>query len=231
MSYFGQETLATLQLAWKERAVLFHLAKFGSFPGHLKMLFEQLLQNPTIQKIGRNVGGDVAKLIRDFSLTVEARGIIELGSFARNRGVIPDGRQSLSVIVQNTFNKTLSKDHLVRFSNWNGDLNGDQVAYALLDAYASLISYEKIVSLPDTNARLALEDCQVGTQVHYCPGGRPVLSGTVIAQTRKKVKVRVVEILMPAYNRAHTGETITVLPQTLKINAVQWQQIGIFLLN
>src|ERR1700683_757101 len=68
-------------------------------------------------------GGDLAKLARDFSVTVPPKrnkskeGVIELGALAKSQNVISNGNASLAAITAAMLHKNLSKD--THISQWS----------------------------------------------------------------------------------------------------------------
>jgi ribonuclease D len=86
-----------------------------------------------------NVGGDLAKLARDFAVTVppirnkSREGVVKLGALAKSRNVISNGKARLAAITAATLHKNLSKDACI--SEWSAtELSIVQRDYAVLDA-------------------------------------------------------------------------------------------------
>jgi hypothetical protein len=230
----GPGKVATLQLVWNDdRAVLLHLTKIfrsGSGPT-LKTLMKEFFEHPRIQKIGRNVTGDIGRMCRDYSISAIPTKLLELGAFARARGIVDDGRAGLSVIVKNCLRKELPKSYLVRFSNWEGTLSEAQKKYAILDAYAGLKVYEKAINVPDTEMPLRPQDCRLGLQVVFCPGGHSVAIGRILRLLRKKVVIQVDEVVMTAYRDVSVGCEKEVVTTLLRRLPVQWGNPGIVFIS
>ncbi|KAJ7478853.1 hypothetical protein B0H11DRAFT_1916536 [Mycena galericulata] len=100
-----------------------------------------ILQSSQIIKIGRNIGGDLAKLAREFpeyklppKVNKKLPGVIELGAFAKSKNAISEGTASLSAITAAILHADLSK--AARESPWNApSLSQVQKDYAALDAW------------------------------------------------------------------------------------------------
>ncbi|MFN9958058.1 MAG: hypothetical protein ACK55I_33560, partial [bacterium] len=107
-------TVCGLDVAWDFRAdgipnkaSLLHCA----FPDGSVYLFRLLLCGvppnlktflcePTGIFVGRQIGGDVAKLQRDFQLCIPRAHVVELGALAASRGVVPTGQAGLATICE-----------------------------------------------------------------------------------------------------------------------------------
>ena len=100
-----QGAVAIVQISGVDETLILQVGVMNAVPAALI----SLLANERIFKVGRNVGGDVAKLIRDFNLTVEAKSILELGKFSKTKGAIVNGKAGLAEIVLHVLGKTLSK--------------------------------------------------------------------------------------------------------------------------
>ena len=111
-----------------------------------------LLRSRQVIKVGRNVGGDLAKISRDFpdfQLLPREKGnlvrVIELGQLAARKNVISDGRASLATIAAATLHGYLSKE--CRSSEWsNPSLTDGQKEYVALDAYVALDIWEVLAA-------------------------------------------------------------------------------------
>jgi len=107
-----------------------------------------LMHSPQVVKIGKNVGGDLAKLARDFpQYKLPARvggklpGVVELGAFAKSKNAVPKGTASLSAITAAVLQANLSKDQ--RDSPWDAPtLTKAQIDYAALDAWVCLENWK-----------------------------------------------------------------------------------------
>ena len=109
----------------------------------------ELLVDPTVVKVGLNARGDAHKIRRDFNIPVE--GVLELREFARERvqpGKAPES-YSLAALVEWQLSHRLPKHASSRMSDWEAPkLTDDQVKYAALDGWASLLVFETLQILP-----------------------------------------------------------------------------------
>ena len=81
-----------------------------------------LFANPAITFVGRQVGGDIKKIMKDFLNSASAlRGAksLDLGPMARARGVVSSGVVRLDVLVELLLKQKLSKNASVRLSKWS----------------------------------------------------------------------------------------------------------------
>ena len=72
-----------------------------------------------IPVFGRNVGGDLAKIGRDFAMSTlhDESTRVELGKMAKDRAVVPSGSASMQELTKIVLEKHLDKSFQV--SNWN----------------------------------------------------------------------------------------------------------------
>ena len=72
-----------------------------------------------IPVVGRNVGGDLAKIGRDFAMSTlhDESTRVELGKMAKDRAAVPSGSVSLQELTKIVLEKRLDKSFQV--SNWN----------------------------------------------------------------------------------------------------------------
>ena len=131
---------ALIQLACFTAVYLLRVHLLKILPGSLKTI----LTSSQIVKIGRNVGGDYAKLSRDFpDFTPPPRhrgklvGVVELGAFAKAKNAVVNGNVSLATITAASLGLNLSKE--ARLSEWGApQLSEEQKHYAALDAWIAL---------------------------------------------------------------------------------------------
>ncbi|XP_068961031.1 bifunctional 3'-5' exonuclease/ATP-dependent helicase WRN [Petaurus breviceps papuanus] len=135
------DRVALVQLCVSEsKCYLFHVASMSVFPQGLKML----LENEAVKKAGMGMA-DQWKLLRDFD--VHLKGFVELASVA-NEKLRCEETWSLDGLVKHLFRKRLLKEQSVRCGRWEDfPLTEDQKKYAAIDAYASLIVYQKLEAL------------------------------------------------------------------------------------
>jgi hypothetical protein len=148
----GPGKLAVLQIAFKKTVLVLQLHCLKKLPPSIC----QLISHPNILKVGRQVGGDIAKLCRDWwpqskeQMKTFKNSILELGSYCKNKKVkvsrngasVLSGRASLADLVAAVLQKSLRKDETIRGSDWEMDkLSETQIEYAALDAWSSLEVY------------------------------------------------------------------------------------------
>ncbi|KAJ3101761.1 hypothetical protein HDU96_009863, partial [Phlyctochytrium bullatum] len=109
--------------------------------------FITFFEDERIKKVGRNVSGDIKRIIRD-KLTqrgvdsITVRGIIELGGFCKRRGLITYGGLSLQSIFCIVCQKSFPKDRETTLSNWSvARLTQKQINYVIWDTYAGFLIY------------------------------------------------------------------------------------------
>ncbi|KAJ3777917.1 hypothetical protein FB446DRAFT_699599 [Lentinula raphanica] len=120
---------------------------------HLPTVLKQLLCNPRILKVGRNVAIDLKYLEQATSSPANSFvGAVDLARLAKERLVIKCATMGLADLCACTLGKRLNKNVSERVSAlWeNETLTRTQIEYAALDAYASLRIYEQLmlISVP-----------------------------------------------------------------------------------
>ncbi|BDA48518.1 probable Werner syndrome ATP-dependent helicase homolog at N-terminal half [Coccomyxa sp. Obi] len=144
--------VALIQLALrpqggKYRVFLLHICHSGLTPTLLT-----ILRSPAVKKAGVGCCGDAQKLMRDFG--VECEGMVDLSEEANLRlcgpgsGRLPE-KWSLARLAAAVLSAEVEKDQGLRTSNWETwPLSLEQQHYAALDAFASLLLYQRIMALP-----------------------------------------------------------------------------------
>lgn len=133
------EPISLLQLSTKSHAFLFRLCKIG-MPDTLK----EFLEDPTIEKVGFNMGNDIGKLDSGFDVKLE--GAVDVLPLARKKLIA--ARFRLQDVVQEVLHKRLPKDS--RLTDWAApDLTESQRTYAAKDAFATLVLLPELLSKPD----------------------------------------------------------------------------------
>lgn len=161
--------------------LLLHVAKFPHFPQSLR----RFLGDPAIVKAGRNIGGDAAKIARDFPArgdfqeAVKVNSLLELGSSCAKRGLVPDGRVGLDKLCLEILSFQLPKPPGLRMSEWNKDLSEAHQKYAAADAWASLAIAQVVVNTPDPTIKLDESTAVVGLEVYVMIGDRRVATGVI----------------------------------------------------
>ncbi|KAJ3964645.1 hypothetical protein EV361DRAFT_873842 [Lentinula raphanica] len=117
----------------------------------LPTVLKQILSNPRILKVGRNVAIDL-KYLKQASSSPAGTfvGAINLAKLAKERLVIKCATMGLADLCACTLGKRLNKNVAERISAlWeNETLSKAQIEYAALDAYASLRIYEQLMLIP-----------------------------------------------------------------------------------
>lgn len=149
----AQRRTATIQLASKTIAVVFHLPSCcpsdGWKKGKLPPALKDLLETRAVKKVGLNIRGDSQKLQRDFGIRLG--GTVELLDLAKAAYPNDDhGSWTLQRLTYWVLRKVLSKDARVRFCDWEKKLSEEQKEYAARDAAAGLQIYHVLSALgPD----------------------------------------------------------------------------------
>ncbi|KAL3567727.1 hypothetical protein D5086_030378 [Populus alba] len=107
-----------------------------------------LLEDSKIVKVGIGIGGDCAKVFRDYNVSVKS---VEDLSYLANQKL--DGKPKtwgLQALAKILVCKELQKPNKIRLGNWQVDvLSKEQLQYAATDAFASWQLYQVLKSLPD----------------------------------------------------------------------------------
>jgi hypothetical protein len=213
----GPGPVSTIQLAFGNQVYVFHLpscatrAASSQLKGILPSSLTQILQRPDILLIGRQVGGDIAKLMRDYEVRITAERI-ELGSLARRKHAVKDGRSSLREISRAVLFLDIKKDQ--RLSDWSSALHQDQVTYAALDAYASLLIYQKLAHLVNVGEAVNSVNIRDGLYVSINVGTVLVGYGEILLRNEnnnKFVSIRILDIVAPGVRvKPKTGPPATL---------------------
>ncbi|XP_061491627.1 bifunctional 3'-5' exonuclease/ATP-dependent helicase WRN isoform X2 [Rhineura floridana] len=145
--------VALIQLCDSEKkCYLFHISSMSSIPLGLK----KLLKDNRIKKTGVGIEGDKWKLMRDFEIRLE--NLVDLADLANEKLKCKE-IWSLNNLVKHLFHKQLLKDKLVRCGDWEQfPLTEKQKLYAATDAYASLLIYQKLMSISsDQQMQISVE--------------------------------------------------------------------------
>lgn len=185
----GSGKTATLQFAYKKNDDQVH-CNVIQLAKNLKSLpnsFKKLVKDERILFVGVNVSGDFKKINRDFPTSYIPKyqiRTINLGKYARKRGLVTTGTIGLQDLVSIVLNEHLSKDPRIRFSNWFADtLNRKQLEYAALDAIKGLELYNTMKTKADLSIRLTREEAIPGVNVDVVPShGNVVCMSTRIAE-------------------------------------------------
>ena len=115
----------------------------------------KLLRDRSIKFIGHMVGGDVAKIERDFCFVSNAKKC-ELDGMAKRRGYVGGRQKTLSKLAELVLGVDLDKNIETRLSKWGtkDDLTQQQIHYAALDVVIPLQIFECLLKKPDLTMRL-----------------------------------------------------------------------------
>ena len=105
-----------------------------------------LLQNPRVRKVGRMVSSDLKQLQTSVNSSLPFVGALDLANYAKQRHVISNARCSLADLCAAVLEMRLNKNVSERTSAaWEHlSLTTEQQHYAAIDAYVSLLLYNKL---------------------------------------------------------------------------------------
>ena len=133
---------------------------------HLKKLplsVVGLLEHQKTKFAGCQVGGDIAKLVRDFNIRMNNDKAINLAGMAVSRGFDLNGR-GLDSVSQSVLDKSVPKD--LQLSNWDRtNLPLAEQKYAAKDVYYSLLIHKRLTQMPDLTAPLMPSQVTPGLRV------------------------------------------------------------------
>jgi hypothetical protein len=109
-----------------------------------------LLENANILKVGRMVHADLKYLETAARPSNPFCGAVDLAMLAKERQIITTAKCSLADLSAVVLQRRLSKNVSQRIStSWEDDiLTPEMLAYAALDAYASLTIYQRLIQIP-----------------------------------------------------------------------------------
>jgi hypothetical protein len=147
----AKRCVSLMQIAAEDKVALFHLAMFKGGDSTEELIPQSLrafLEDPTIIKVGVNIGGDATRLRNCFG--IEMQGNIELSHLYKlvrygesHPAKVNRALYALASQVQEVLHLPLAKG-AVRTSSWSKRLNGQQTEYAVSDAYAGLRLYYEL---------------------------------------------------------------------------------------
>ena len=181
----GRGRIQWIQLSYRNkddkiRVLLLWVGDSRTLPNSLK----SLLCDSSIQFAGNKVSGDLTYIVKDFDikemLSVDQKkreNVINLGMYARVRGVAKSANVSLRQLVELTLDVTLDKS--LQTSTWSKDFTLEQKQYAAIDAAVSLEVYEFLEKKKDLSCRLRESDATLGREVNIVPSnGNPLSMAT-----------------------------------------------------
>jgi hypothetical protein len=127
------------------------------------------------------MGGDISKIFRTFKKDDKARDVarLELGSYAKNRGVVASGTVKMEKLHLILTGEHLNKE--LQTSDWNKrNLDLEQIEYAALDAIISLQLYHPTKGMINISARHSEDTASVRLSIDVVPrfGDRTVIAHT-----------------------------------------------------
>jgi hypothetical protein len=144
--------VALVQIAYQEIIYLMRIHTFN--PDKLPKRLNEVIVNPKILKIGKNVNGDLSRF-KYFGIN-HFPGQLELGTFCKDKDLIERRGSSLADICGFVLKLQLPKTNLVRCGNWEAQiLTEEQIKYAALDAWVSLEIYNRFKSMPTVHQKVS----------------------------------------------------------------------------
>ena len=203
--------VSTIQLAVGELIYVVHLTHCrlrkptNSIPGLVPEQLRMFLEDKTIKFVGKQIGGDVSKLRREYGVNILE--YIELGQLAKRRNVISNAGLSLQDLCAKVLRRHLEKEEAgVRLSNWDvKTLSERQIKYAGLDAWASFEVFRILSEMAPVGEKLTPKLVRDGLKVtiHGNPQstisvGRGVITIVPGFNSDTRVCVRITEVLAPS---------------------------------
>ena len=198
----GPDKMAVIIAAYddpEDGTVRVHVFQVYEFRGRsLPIQLMNLITDERIKKVGVNVGGDLAKIGRDFNCqdkiaAMPEENIINLGLYARRRDVVQNGSIGLAELSRIVLGKEMTKDNGTRISDWTRrDLTDRQKRYCYEDGKAGIDIYNALKDLPDLSARISPDAAIAGAKVDIVPpNGSPACMqatrgaiGTIVGSRR-----------------------------------------------
>ncbi|KAG6818718.1 hypothetical protein H0H93_002526, partial [Arthromyces matolae] len=145
----GRGQTAIIQIAVPNHIYVLQIGKMLAGK-HLPSVLKQVLENPRILKVGQCVTADLKYLQHACASSNTFCGGVDLAKYAKDRQVVKTAKVGLSDLCAVILQKRLDKNVSERMSsNWENDkLTPAQIRYAAKDAYASLLIYDTLTSIP-----------------------------------------------------------------------------------
>ena len=211
----GPQKTALISLALPNIVYLLRVHPLQKLPASLVLI----LNSPRILKIGHNVGGDLAKLARDFSIAVPQKknnsreGVIELGAMAKSQNVVTSGNASLAAITAATLQKNLLKD--AHLSEWSApELSNEQKDYAALDAWIVLSIHDFLQQKPASGLPLKSACCN-NQAISLFWNKQEVARGVVIEQPKEFLVERTSPVPMSVKVNVTPTQAVTRVDEVL----------------
>jgi hypothetical protein len=149
-----------------------------------------LLGSDSIKKVANRISADISKL-KEIGKVV--KGAVELGHEAANRGIVERRNPGLEELVPLLFHCFINKDPKLRISNWSlKDPSNEQIEYAVVDAYAHLLCYLQLMTMPYVDPEEvpppgSMADIAIGDKVFMYASNKKniVATGTFMGQAKQ----------------------------------------------
>lgn len=199
----SSERVDVLQLSSASRSLVLHLSRMSTTPSILK----ELMNDPSVLKVGKSIGIDKYKLEQAGIL---CRTTLDVAVYAKRTHLVSRSSLSLQALSEKLLRRTIKKNDYVRLSDWRAPLEADQVQYAAVDAFASLRVYMAVmeatarfvdrwslaggmeVYLMDDGGNMRVAKCVV------CDG-QPASYNTYKLAEKDRALVRIVTVLVPGF--------------------------------
>ncbi|KAG6875398.1 hypothetical protein C0992_004005 [Termitomyces sp. T32_za158] len=114
----------------------------------LPTVLKQVLANPRIIKVGHAIVADLKHLQKTCRSEIPFLGGVDIGKLAKDRLLVPAARTSLANLCAAVLGRCLSKNTAIWMSTaWEDpDLTPEQICYAALNVYASLLIYKSLIT-------------------------------------------------------------------------------------
>lgn len=143
-----KENVSLVQIACEDRIALFHVAMFRGDEELMPPSLKQILEDPSILKVGVNIAGDFTRMRSCFG--IQGQGLFELShlykvvQYSEKEPMKVDRKPAkLSEQVETLLRLPLAKGE-VRTSAWSKVLSIEQTDYAANDAYAGFMLYDAL---------------------------------------------------------------------------------------
>ncbi|KAG8932761.1 hypothetical protein FRC00_014144 [Tulasnella sp. 408] len=221
---------AVMQIAFQKKIYVIQVAQYTAVK-QLPQSICSVLKSDRILKVGRMIHYDLKRLSSEAKSGFNYRGAVELARLAKQRGVMPTARTSLSALVARTIGRYLEKDQSIRVSsNWDRQiLSDEQVRYAAMDAYAGLAVYEHLIKIPAPGNIPAHPAYGLAISLWHDDGSRIIAHGVIgnqvnilnnINVTPTRIVVTIQQVIVPStvvLVRQHQELTPTSVPFDLVV--------------
>ncbi|ORY51285.1 hypothetical protein BCR33DRAFT_846120 [Rhizoclosmatium globosum] len=192
----GPQKVAVIQVGYERKIGILVVHSLRTLPSNLI----SMLKSPDIIKVGKQVGGDVSKILRDYvGPKPTVVGTLELGRYLKERGLILKAGIGLQAIVAQVLKKYLSKDDTLRLSNWEQLTNNSpECEYAAKDINASQQVFEVASKFPLVGAPLKNPQSGDKLSIFSMDKRRKVADGVFVAVRNHKAIVSITKVYVPS---------------------------------